>query len=164
MVLAGSDKWKTWPYQCSLCLFMMVRKSLCGLIACWILELAFSKQVLSKDGFSPTGRRDQNKKFESSYLLQWWHNDVANTMKVSQLAYQLPSNRNLFSLAPGRSEHTTFVADFRGGTCNMDHLGHSESEAVALCSQSRYFSLTKPRFDVNRAVTSTKLSIKMLYF
>lgn len=126
--------------------------------------LAFSKQVLSKDGFSPTGRRDQNKKFESSYLLQWWHNDVANTMKVSQLAYQLPSNRNLFSLAPGRSEHTTFVADFRGGTCNMDHLGHSESEAVALCSQSRYFSLTKPRFDMNRAVTSTKLSIKMLYF
>ena len=26
-----------WPHHCSLCLFMMVRRSLCGLIACWIL-------------------------------------------------------------------------------------------------------------------------------
>ena len=35
------DKWETWPYHCSLCLFTMVRSS-CGLIACWILAWTFS--------------------------------------------------------------------------------------------------------------------------
>ena len=35
--LATPDERKTWPYHCSLHLFTMVRRSLCGLIACWIL-------------------------------------------------------------------------------------------------------------------------------
>ena len=37
MVLARSYEWETWPYHCSLRLFTMVRRSLCGPIACWIL-------------------------------------------------------------------------------------------------------------------------------
>ena len=37
MVLARPDEWETWPYHCSLRLFTMVRRSLCGPIACWIL-------------------------------------------------------------------------------------------------------------------------------
>ena len=37
MVLARPEDRKTWPYHCSLCLFTMVRRSSCGLIACWIL-------------------------------------------------------------------------------------------------------------------------------
>ena len=37
MVLAWPDEQETWPYHCSLCLFTMVRRSLCGPIACWIL-------------------------------------------------------------------------------------------------------------------------------
>ena len=37
MVLARPDEREMWPYYCSLCLFMMVRRSSCGLIACWIL-------------------------------------------------------------------------------------------------------------------------------
>ena len=37
MVLARPDGWETWPYNCSLCLFTMVRMSSCGPIACWIL-------------------------------------------------------------------------------------------------------------------------------
>ena len=37
MVLARPDKQETWPYHCSLHLFTMVRRSSCGLIACWIL-------------------------------------------------------------------------------------------------------------------------------
>ena len=37
MVLARPDKQQTCPYHCSLCLFTMVRRSLCGPIACWIL-------------------------------------------------------------------------------------------------------------------------------
>ena len=36
IVLGRPDEWKTCPYHCSLRLFKMVR-SLCGLIACWIL-------------------------------------------------------------------------------------------------------------------------------
>ena len=35
MVLAGPDEWETWPYHCSVHLFTMVRRSSCGLIACW---------------------------------------------------------------------------------------------------------------------------------
>ena len=37
MVLARPDERETWPYHCSLRLFTMVRRSLCGPIACWIL-------------------------------------------------------------------------------------------------------------------------------
>ena len=37
MVLARPDEWETCPYHCSLHLITMVRKSSCGLIACWIL-------------------------------------------------------------------------------------------------------------------------------
>ena len=37
IVLARPDEQETCPYHCSLCLFMMVRRSSCGLIACWIL-------------------------------------------------------------------------------------------------------------------------------
>ena len=37
MVLDRPDEWETCPYHCSLHLFAMVRRSLCGLIACWIL-------------------------------------------------------------------------------------------------------------------------------
>ena len=37
MVLARPDERETWPYHCSLRLFAMVRRSTCGLIACWIL-------------------------------------------------------------------------------------------------------------------------------
>ena len=33
MVLARPDERETWSYHCSLCLFTMVRRSLCGLIA-----------------------------------------------------------------------------------------------------------------------------------
>ena len=36
MVLARPDEQETWPYHCSLHLFMVVRSS-CGPIACWIL-------------------------------------------------------------------------------------------------------------------------------
>ena len=36
MVLTRPDEHETWPYQCSLHLFIMVRRSLCGPIACWI--------------------------------------------------------------------------------------------------------------------------------
>ena len=36
MVLARPDEWETYPYHCSLHLFTMVRRSLCGPIACWI--------------------------------------------------------------------------------------------------------------------------------
>ena len=43
MVLARPDERGTWPYHCSLCLFMMmVRRSFCGLIACWILAWIYS--------------------------------------------------------------------------------------------------------------------------
>ena len=35
IVLARPDEQETWPYHCSLHLFMMVRSS-CGLISCWI--------------------------------------------------------------------------------------------------------------------------------
>ena len=37
MVLAECDEQETCPYHSSLCLFTMVRRSLCGPIACWIL-------------------------------------------------------------------------------------------------------------------------------
>ena len=37
IVLARPDEWETCPYYCSLCLFTMVRRSLCCPIACWIL-------------------------------------------------------------------------------------------------------------------------------
>ena len=37
MVLARPDKWETCPYQCSLHLFTMVRRSSCGPIACLVL-------------------------------------------------------------------------------------------------------------------------------
>ena len=37
MVLARDDEWETCPYYFSLHLFMMVRRSSCGPIACWIL-------------------------------------------------------------------------------------------------------------------------------
>ena len=37
MVLAKPDEQETYPYHCSLHLFMTVRMSLCGPIACWIL-------------------------------------------------------------------------------------------------------------------------------
>ena len=37
MVLAECDEQETCPYCSSLCLFTMVRRSLCGPIACWIL-------------------------------------------------------------------------------------------------------------------------------
>ena len=36
VVLARPDERETWPYHCSLRLFTMVRRSSCGLIACWI--------------------------------------------------------------------------------------------------------------------------------
>ena len=37
MVLARPDERETWPYHCSLRLFMIIRGSSCGPIACWIL-------------------------------------------------------------------------------------------------------------------------------
>ena len=37
MILARPDEWETCPYHCSLCHFTMVRRSLCGRIAYWIL-------------------------------------------------------------------------------------------------------------------------------
>ena len=37
IVSARPDEQETWPYYCSLCLFMMVRRSTCGSVACWIL-------------------------------------------------------------------------------------------------------------------------------
>ena len=37
MVLVRPDEWETWPYYCSLRLFMIVRRSSCGPIACWVL-------------------------------------------------------------------------------------------------------------------------------
>ena len=37
MVLARPDEWEMCPYHCSLHLFTVVRRSLCGFIACWIL-------------------------------------------------------------------------------------------------------------------------------
>ena len=37
MALARLDEWETWPYHCSLRLFTMVKRSSCGLIACWTL-------------------------------------------------------------------------------------------------------------------------------
>ena len=37
MVLARPDEHETCPYHCSLCLFAVVRRSSCGLIACLIL-------------------------------------------------------------------------------------------------------------------------------
>ena len=36
IVLARPDEWKTRPCHCSLCLFMMVRRSSYGLTTCWI--------------------------------------------------------------------------------------------------------------------------------
>ena len=39
--LARPDEWETWPYRCSLHLFMIVRRSSCGLIACWDLGTDF---------------------------------------------------------------------------------------------------------------------------
>ena len=38
-VLARPDERETWPYHCSLHLFTIIRRSLCGPIACWILAL-----------------------------------------------------------------------------------------------------------------------------
>ena len=37
MFLARPDERETWPYHCSLRLFMIVRRSPCGPIACWLL-------------------------------------------------------------------------------------------------------------------------------
>ena len=37
MVLARPDELETWPYRCSLRLFLIVRRSSCGPVACWIL-------------------------------------------------------------------------------------------------------------------------------
>ena len=37
MVFARPDERETWPYHCSLRLFMIIRRSSCGPIACWIL-------------------------------------------------------------------------------------------------------------------------------
>ena len=37
MVLDRPDEQDTCPYHFKFCLFMMIRRSLCGLIACWIL-------------------------------------------------------------------------------------------------------------------------------
>ena len=37
MVLARPDGRETWPYHCSLRIFTIVRRSSCGLIACWVL-------------------------------------------------------------------------------------------------------------------------------
>ena len=42
MVLATPDKWKTYPYHLRLNIFTMVRRSLCGWIACCILAQTFS--------------------------------------------------------------------------------------------------------------------------
>ena len=43
MVLARPDERETWPYHCSLRLFTIVRRSLCGPIACWILITTVEK-------------------------------------------------------------------------------------------------------------------------
>ena len=37
IVSARHDERETWPYHCSLRLFMIVRRSSCGPVACWIL-------------------------------------------------------------------------------------------------------------------------------
>ena len=37
MILARPDEREIYPYHCSLHLFMMVRRSSCGPVACWIL-------------------------------------------------------------------------------------------------------------------------------
>ena len=42
MILARPDEWETSPYHFSLRLFTMVKRSLCGLISCWILAQASS--------------------------------------------------------------------------------------------------------------------------
>ena len=42
MVLARPDEREACPYHCSLRLFTLVRRSSCGLIACWILARTFS--------------------------------------------------------------------------------------------------------------------------
>ena len=42
VVLARPDEWETCPYHFSLRLFTVVRRSWCGLIACWILAQASS--------------------------------------------------------------------------------------------------------------------------
>ena len=45
MVLATPDERKAWPYHCSLRLFMIVRRSSCGPIACWILARTSSAKT-----------------------------------------------------------------------------------------------------------------------
>ena len=52
MVLARPDEWETWPYHCSLCLFMMVMRSLCAPIACWIL--AWTSSLVTWSSYSST--------------------------------------------------------------------------------------------------------------
>ena len=47
MVLARPDERETWPYHYSLRLLMIVRRSLCGSIACWILAWTSSLVTLS---------------------------------------------------------------------------------------------------------------------
>ena len=47
MVLARPDERETWPHHCSLRLFTMVRRSSCGLTACWILAWTSSLVTLS---------------------------------------------------------------------------------------------------------------------
>ena len=42
MVLARPDEWEKCPCHFSLCLSMIVRPSVCSLIACWILALTSS--------------------------------------------------------------------------------------------------------------------------
>ena len=47
MVLARPHERETWPYHCSLHLFMKVRRSSCGPIACWILAWTSSSVTWS---------------------------------------------------------------------------------------------------------------------
>ena len=42
MILVRRYEWETCPYHCSLRLFLMVRRSSCGPIACWILVSLYS--------------------------------------------------------------------------------------------------------------------------
>ena len=80
---AKSDEWATCPYHCSLRLFTMVRRSLCGPLACWISARTSSLVTWSLYEFHP---RRTERKFHSDVrrrLTKWIFFGVSNPSSVS---------------------------------------------------------------------------------
>ena len=68
MVLAGPDEWETWPYHCSLRLYTIVRRSLHGPIACWILARTKLAQIPQSCSYALSFAQSHYQPFYQRYV------------------------------------------------------------------------------------------------